>query len=87
MLKIDRIKTFLNCDQCHELLVDPVTIPCGYSVCKRHLEELLEGTANETNSIACKLCQEEHPVPPKGFIVSKRLQEGLQMQLNTLEID
>ncbi len=44
MFKIDQAKNLFNCEQCNQLLVDPVTLPCGYSVCKRRLDRLLENS-------------------------------------------
>ncbi len=37
MFKIDKVKTLFDCSLCNQLLVDPVTIPCGNSICKKHL--------------------------------------------------
>ena len=29
MYKVDKIKKLFDCDLCHQLLVEPITIPCG----------------------------------------------------------
>ena len=47
MYKVDKIKNFFDCDLCHELLVDPISIPCGNNVCKIHLDNLLKKISKE----------------------------------------
>lgn len=36
MFKIDKIRNVFDFDLCSQLLVDPITLVCGYSICKRH---------------------------------------------------
>lgn len=82
--RADKVKSVFNCDQCNHILVDPVTLPCGNSVCQRHLIELLGRKSSK--DFKCELCQEEHAVPQKGFVVNKRMQSGLDIQLNSLRL-
>jgi hypothetical protein len=35
MFKIDQVENLWDCEQCNQLIIDPVTIVCGYSVCNR----------------------------------------------------
>ena len=58
----------------------PITIPCGYSVCKKHLDELLENS-REDNKFQCELCHEEHNIPEKGFVVKRLIQNALYIEL------
>ena len=81
MFKIDQVKGLLDCEQCLQLLVNPITIPCGYSVCKKHLDELLENSMEE-NKFQCVLCQRQHVVPIEGFVINRRLQDALEIELN-----
>ena len=83
MFKIEIIKNFFECDLCHQVLVDPITIPCGNSVCKGHLDNLLMNVSKEKSFYQCEICQEEHFIPKSGFKVNKRLQNALQNQFNT----
>ncbi len=59
MFKIDKVKIQFDCSLCNKLLVDPVTIPCGYSKCKKHLpdEVLVEGSNISEKSFKCGICQ------------------------------
>ena len=79
MYKIDSVKRLFDCDLCSETLVEPITLPCGNSICKSHLEE--------TQEFSCELCGSEHPIPSGGFGINKRLKMGLDIELNTLSLD
>ena len=87
MFKIDQVKNLFDCEQCNQLLIDPVTLPCGYSVCKSHLDGLLKKTPKEMNKFECQLCKEKHYIPEKGFFVNKRIQNGLNIKLNSLKLN
>ena len=87
MFKIDQVKNLFDCEQCNQLLIDPITLLCGYSVCKRHLDELLESSPKESNTFLCKLCDDEHFIPIKGFAVNKRIQNALDIKFNTLKLN
>ncbi len=86
MYKVDEIKNFFDCDLCHQVLVDPITIPCGNNVCKDHLEKLLKNVSKEKSSFQCEICKEEHFIPKSGFKANKMVQRGLEIQLNTLKL-
>ena len=86
MYKVDKIKNVFDCDLCHKVLVDPITIPCGNNVCKSHLDKLLKKISKEKNIFQCEICKEEHFIPKSGFKVNKRLQNGLEIQFNTLKL-
>lgn len=86
MFKIDRVRKLLDCDLCNQLLVDPVTIACGYSLCKSHLDVLLkvkDQTAKST--FTCEICHKEHVIPNEGFVISRRIEDALEIELNTLK--
>lgn len=69
MFKVDKIKSFFDCDHCHNQLADPVTIACGKNVCKIHLDDLVANLSETQNTFECTLCQEEHFIPKQGFVV------------------
>ena len=85
MFKIDQVTNLFDCELCNQLLVDPVALLCGYSVCKKHLDELLENTPKEMNTFECELCKEKHSFPEKGFLINKRIQNALNIKLSTLK--
>ena len=83
MFKIDQIKRLFDCSLCKRLLVEPVAIPCGNSICKKHLDDQIK---NEENKYNCELCHNEHMIPEEGFVINKHIQNGLDIQFNTLEL-
>ena len=87
MFKTDQVKNLFDCEQCNQLLVDPVTLSCGYSVCKSHLDGLLKNTPKEMNKFECELCKEKHCIPEKGYAINKRIQNGLNIKLSTLKLN
>ncbi len=87
IFKIDQVKNLFDCEQCYQLLVDPVTLLCGYSVCKIHLDDLLENTPKEINKFECELCKKKHCIPENGSAINKRIQNGLNIKLDTLKVN
>ena len=85
MYKVEKVKSFLDCDQCTKLLVNPVVMACGKFICKIHLEKILTHESKEKNTFICKICQEEHVIPKNGFVVNNRLQDLLDVELNKFE--
>ena len=83
MHKLDQVKSLFNCNLCKKMLVEPVTFPCGNTLCKKHLIELI----NSENVIECILCQRKHIVPVDGFLVNKIIQNGLNIELNQLKLN
>lgn len=71
---------FYECSQCSHLLVDPVTIACGNSVCKTHLDEMMEGLTREDIRYECKICNKKHRIPEEGFVVNKHIQSALDIR-------
>ena len=62
--------SLLQCDQCKNILKDPIFIPCGYSICKRHIDE------STSHSTPCAFCQNVH----KGsFVVNQKVSRLLDI--------
>ncbi len=49
MYKVEQLKSFVDCQQCNKLLVDPVVMACGKLICKIHLEKLLTHEYSKKN--------------------------------------
>ena len=82
MYKIDQIKSMFNCKICSDLLLDPITIPCGDTVCNSHLNDhILKQT------FECQCCKKKHSVPNEGFVINKFIQNQLKMQLNSMDVN
>jgi len=89
MFKIEKVKTLFDCSLCNKLLVDPVTIPCGNSICKKHLPEkvLIEGSYNSEKSFKCGICMIEHAVPKEGIVINRHIQNALDIEFSTLKLN
>lgn len=86
MFRIDKVKSLFDCSLCSKLLVGPVTIACGKTICKVHLDEQLENTAEKSNTYRCELCSKLHFVPEDGFAINELIQRTLDIELNTLKL-
>jgi hypothetical protein len=51
-------------NECKVNLKNPVTLPCGFTICIEHVE-------NYTDKFNCFLCDQEHFVPQKGFQLNR----------------
>jgi len=85
MYKIERVKRLLDCDLCNEVIIDPVAMAYGFSICKTHLDKLITNGSNEKSTFICEICQEDHLIPKKGFMVNHRFQSLLEIEFNTLK--
>ena len=41
---------------------------------------------NKENKYKCELCNKEHSLTEEGFVVNKKIQHGLDIQLNTVKL-
>jgi hypothetical protein len=66
-------KSQWQCDlnECGLFLERPITLPCGFTICKNHLETF-------SDIYRCKMCLEEHPIPQQGFQINKKLMKQLE---------
>ncbi len=79
MLRLDTFQSLFHCPLCSRLLVDPIVLPCGETVCKLHIQD--------KDLDKCPLCSEQHLLPKNGFPANKVLNNLLEIQLNTLNMD
>jgi chromosome segregation ATPase len=77
------IKEELSCKYCHEIFINPMTLPCGDSICKHHIEELT--SSNSSNKFICPLCNEESSV--QSLRVNKFMQSMLEIGLHEFKIN
>ena len=62
MLKLEKQLALFKCKFCSGIYRDPVSLPCGASICKVHSQ-----TINQTNCFGFGFCSEIHTVPENGF--------------------
>src|SRR4051812_27632996 len=74
----------LACSHCDGLLSEPVLLPCGETICKRHLarREVLEA-----KSISCRACGNHHLIPTKVFHENRVCPCNLKSKLSQFNLD
>ena len=75
-LNLEKFKTMFNCKYCSNLIDNPITLPCGESVCIIHQNEIIQ---NE-----CKFCDAKHHIE-NGFQVNRVLNDMLEMEINKIK--
>ncbi len=63
MFNIEETDSFFNCRLCQKVLEDPISLPCGESVCKAHTDAISQDR--------CLFCTENHIAPQNGFPSNK----------------
>jgi hypothetical protein len=71
------VQNKLACSHCVKILQSPITLPCGETICKHHVNEL-------EKKYHCDSCGENHPIPKKGFQVNKIVEDMLQSKISSL---
>ena len=71
-----QLGSIFNCDFCQKLLENPISLPCGETVCKSHTKEITQAK--------CIFCSDNHQVPQNGFPANKMVQKQLDLNLNKI---
>lgn len=69
---MDVLKNALKCCECRQTLSQPVTLPCGHTICKRHMEEGGE-------QVICSECGTNYA--NYEFVVNKALDDLVRANL------
>jgi hypothetical protein len=59
--------------QCQNFLENPINLPCGNTICKKHIDQL-EGTSYD-----CQYCLDKHQVPENGFPINYIASQSLNL--------
>ena len=62
---------------CKLILEHPVTLPCGYSLCKKHLDHF-------NHQFDCLFCNKKHQMPDYGLSINTTINQFIQ---NYFEMD
>jgi len=79
MFQLDEINAFFNCKLCQDVLVDPILLPCGETVCKAHRDQISKGK--------CIFCSEVHKAPQYGFPSNKIVTNLLEKRVNNINLN
>jgi len=72
MFQLENVNALFNCKICKGVLVDPIILPCGETVCKAHTDEISKGK--------CMSCNGIHTVPKEGFLENKFAKNQLDLE-------
>jgi len=79
MFQLEKLKGLFNCKICQSVLLDPIILPCGETVCKAHTDEIIKGE--------CMLCSEMHTSPQNGFPSNKIVKNQLDLEVNKISLN
>jgi len=79
MFQSEKINDLFSCKICKDVLVDPILLPCGETVCKEHADEISKGE--------CMLCLENHKAPKNGFPSNKFAKNQLDLKVNKISLN
>jgi hypothetical protein len=74
------IEQAIKCAECKKVLQSPVSLPCGYSICKRH------STVAKSTTYNCPHCQVTHQIPDNGFPINKSLESILSTNIERIQL-
>jgi hypothetical protein len=82
---IETIKIILSCKWCREILVKPVLLPCGETICAKHDTEFRQ-LKHKPAPLSCKLCNQVHLLnDTEHFFENKMAQALLDNKIEKLE--
>jgi len=79
MFQLEKINDLFNCSVCQSVIVDPILLPYGETVCKAHTDEISKGK--------CILCREIHKAPHHGFPSNKIVTNLLEKRVNKISLN
>ena len=77
------IERNLTCKYCNKVYNEPITLPCGDSFCKQHINELL--SIDDTNTFLCPFCNTESS--NQNLAINKVIQSFIINELHKFELD
>jgi len=79
MFQFNGINALFNCKLCQGVLVNPIILPCGETVCKAHRDQISMGK--------CIFCSEVHKAPQYGFPSNKIVKNLLEKRVNNINLN
>lgn len=82
-----KIKNLTNCEYCHHKFHKPVVLPCGDTLCEKHLTEMIQCTDESQHHIFCFFCGQQHLLDGQiGYPENKVLQRLVDIETTKSEI-
>ena len=73
-----KLKEIYTCDHkdCKKYLVNPIALPCGHSICQKHI------SSSDIKKLKCDTCNKVHLVPEEGFQINLKLSNIINYNLH-----
>lgn len=75
-----KLSSLFKCHLCQNIFDSAITLPCGQTICKKHVQEL-QTEVEDKNVIVCELCHDNHQIPMHGFQENVIVNELLRSEL------
>lgn len=75
-------KRSFQCPLCCNNYSNPITLPCGDTICLEHLEE---HSFTKDRKFMCDICERYHTLPDEGFPKNKAIEKMLKIRLDKLD--
>lgn len=83
----EKLQKLTLCEYCKHKFKNPVILPCGESICRRHVHDMFRCTDEDRSRIFCFFCGEEHYYDhEKGYPPNKLLQGLIEIEMEKSEI-
>ena len=83
----EKLKKLTICEYCNHKYKHPVILPCGETICSRHVHEMIRYNDEIRNRISCYFCDEEHYYDDeRGYPVNKSVQKLIEIEMEKSEI-
>jgi hypothetical protein len=76
MFKIDQAKSLFDCCLCNKMIVYPITLVWGNTICMIHIDKIIKDSSDKQNVFKCEMCNKKLCVPDGGFVVNKLVQKA-----------
>jgi hypothetical protein len=82
LTRIDDVNDIIKCPLCSNSYSNPITLPCGDTICFEHLED---HSYTKDRKFMCDICNKFHTLPDEGFPKNKAIEKMLKIRLDKLD--
>lgn len=79
---MELIKSVIRCSDCNCVLQRPVTLPCGQTVCEKHI--IISDLPKQTYS--CKNCDQQHRIIQGTLGINKAIDKLIQANIQNINL-
>ena len=79
----DFLSKYIKCKICHQVLEEPVTLPCLKTVCSKHVIE----NKDKNSLYKCCFCKKDHQIDLRELPINDEIQELIKTRNKYVNID